>query len=337
MSAARPSLSTLREERGIALVLTLFVMTFFAMVLTTLVYYTTANTSATSRHKADQQAYSLAEAGLNNAMSKLFAASDPTNTGAVPTTTETLSTGTTTYSGSLSGNFWTLTATGSARNPAATNPVTRQVSQKVEIIYTPDPTIWAYLYSDTTVPGSCMVTKNNAVIGTPLYVRGNLCVEENTHITGSPLQVEGNVTIDNNASVGYSNAPIAVAKLRGGCTGGSPNPHPCTSADDVYATTITTTTDGLTKPPVDLAAWYQNASPGPMHNCTSGSMPGGFDTNSVMDRSRATFNLTPNSSYSCSTSTGQISWTNGNPGTLTVSGTIFFDGDIVMNNNAYGV
>jgi hypothetical protein len=67
-------------------------------------------------------------------------------------------------------------------------------------------------------------------------------------------------------------------------------------------------------------------------------MPGGFDNDTIpLNQSRATVDLTPSTAYSCSTSAGQISWTPGNPGTLTVSGVIFFDGDILMTDNAYAV
>jgi hypothetical protein len=335
MSLLRQAPSRLREERGIALVLSLMVLTVFGMVLSTLIYYTTSNTTATSRQRADQQAFALAEAGLNDAMSMLV--SDASNPDAVPATSTAATLPGATYTGSRSGDRWTLTGRGTVRNPSAGTgtPLTRQVTQKVDIVYVPETEIWSYLFSDATGPG-CMRIKQNGGIDAPLYVRGNLCVENNAVITRSPLQVEGTLDIANNGAVGSLSAPLEVAKLRGGCTGGNPDPHPCTSADDVYARSITTTTDGLTKPSVDFAAWYQKASPGPNHYCTSGSMPGGFDSvgSTVMDGSRPTFDLTPGSAYSCSTSAGQISWVPGNPGTLTVSGVIFFDGNVVMNNNA---
>lgn len=330
MSLLRRALSRLREERGIALVLSLMVLTVFGMVLSTLIYYTTSNTNATSRQRADQRAFALAEAGLNDAMSRLV--SDASNPAAVPATSTAATLTGATYTGSRSGDRWTLTGTGTVFPRAGGTPLTRQVTQKVDIVYIPQTEIWSYLFSDATT--GCMVVKNNGGIDAPLYVRGNLCVENNAVITRSPLQVEGTLDIGNNGSAGTPSAPLAVAKLRGGCIGGNPSPHPCTSADDVYASSITTTTDGLTKPSVDFAAWYQRASPGPNHYCTSGSMPGGFDNDTTMNGMRPTFDLTPSTAYSCSTSAGQISWVPGNPGTLTVSGVIFFDGNVVMNNNA---
>ena len=55
----------------------------------------------------------------------------------------------------------------------------------------------------------------------------------------------------------------------------------------------------LTKPPIDLAGWYENSHPGPMHGCTTGSFPGGFDNDTVMNHSRGTVNLDPSSAYDC--------------------------------------
>lgn len=337
MPAPTRAFRSLREERGIALVLSIVIMAFFSLLLTTLIYYTTSNTSATSRHRVDQQAFALAEAGLSDAMSRL--ASDATNPDAVPASSTAATISGATYRGTVIGSRWTLTGAGSVRNPASNTPLTRQVTQQVDIVYRPPTNIWQYLFSDATT--GCMVVKQNGGIDAPLYVRGNLCVENRAEITRSPLQVEGTLEVANNGFVGKPSAKLEFARLKGGCEGGNPDPHPCTSADRVYADTITTTLDppeGLQKPPVYFASWYQNASPGPSHYCTSGSMPGGFDNDTTMNGLRPTFNLTPSTAYSCSTNVGQISWTPGNPaGTLTVSGAIFFDGNIMMDNNAKAV
>jgi hypothetical protein len=118
------------------------------------------------------------------------------------------------------------------------------------------------------------------------------------------------------------------------------------AADLVYDAdgVITQNPTTLTKPPVDLTYWYQNASPGPLNACTVGSVPGGFDSGTGgtavppnPNRSRPSFDLTPSTAYSCQTATGQLTWTPGSPGTLVINGTIFFDGDISMSNNANAV
>ncbi len=88
-----------------------------------------------------------------------------------------------------------------------------------------------------------------------------------------------------NGGIGTSGSPLTTATIVGGCTGGNPDPHPCSSTDNVYATTISQTTAPLTKPTVDLANAYATAQPGPLNNCTTGSMPGGFDNDTTMNRS----------------------------------------------------
>ena len=90
--------------------------------------------------------------------------------------------------------------------------------------------------------------------------------------------------------------------------------------------------------------WYTFASPGPNHACntsTTGSVPvstgayPAFDTgDGVMNQSLnpTVFNLTPAASYSCYTGQGQLSW-NATTRTLTVAGTVFFDGSITMTTS----
>jgi len=128
--------------------------------------------------------------------------------------------------------------------------------------------------------------------------------------------------------------------VAGGCRVGSgPLQSPCGSAQGVYASAIYTETTNLEKPPVDLPGWYQNAMPGPMHGCTTGSFPGGFDNDTTMNRSRATVTLTPAAAYDCMVLDaqggvlGRLAW---NPSTkaLTIAGTIFFDGNIEFANSS---
>src|SRR5205814_7842921 len=85
-------------------------------------------------------------------------------------------------------------------------------------------------------------------------------------------------------------------------------------------------------------------SPAPNHPCntlTTGTVPAStgaypaFDTgDGIMNQSLnpTVFNLTPTASYSCYTSQGQLSW-NATTRTLTVAGTVFFDGSITMTTS----
>ncbi len=340
----------LRDESGVTLVMAVCILSVLMTAGATLVYFANAGARHAEVSTEDARALDLAEAGMNYARSVLWNASDPTQANAVPASSVTLEGGTASYEGTYDAGTmtWTLTGTGTYTSPAQGSPIVRTVSSDVQVVMGAGGAspAWSYNFSDAL--SGCLTIANNATFTAPLYVRGNLCVSNNAHFTGSSLNVGGTLTVGNNGSVGYAGSPIAEVNVAGGCTGGSPNPHPCASgaADDVYDanSVITQNPTTLTKPTVDLEYWYQNASPGPLNPCTVGSVPGGFDSGTGgtsvppnPNRSRPSFNLTPSTAYSCQTATGRLSWTPGSPGTLVVDGTIFFDGSISMSNNASAV
>jgi hypothetical protein len=89
--------------------------------------------------------------------------------------------------------------------------------------------------------------------------------------------------------------------------------------------------------------WYTQASPGPLHPCTTvAGTPPVFDNNSTWGPQETpaqpngsvpgTFNLTPATSYTCKTAQGELSW-NAGTGVLTVSGTIFIDGNVTASTS----
>jgi hypothetical protein len=236
-------------------------------------------------------------------------------------------------------NVWTLTGIGEVANSTRAAAVTRTVRGKVSLgtgeVGSANNAIWNHIYAEA--PTSCMSLGNSVNVAVPLYVAGDLCLANSSQISGATtvLQVGGKVTISNAAHAGASGSNIA-----GGCgLNGGPLHNPCGSADMAYANTIDSQTTGLTKPPVDLAAWYQNAKPGPMHGCTSVSFPGGFDNDSTLNRSLTTaVDPTPSTAYDCQVAdaqgalVGRIAWSP-NTKALTVHGTIFFDGDIEFANS----
>jgi hypothetical protein len=338
------------SESGIALVMAVGILAGLMVTSASVVYYTNANFRNAEYSLESARALNNAEAGMNYARSILWNAADPTQSDAVPAGSLTIEDGTASYAGTYdaSTHIWTLTGTGTYHSPINGSPISRSVTSEVEVITgsaSADPA-WFYNYSDST--SSCLTIKNNATFNAPLYVRGNLCVPNNSHVTGASLHVGGTLTVGNNGSVGYAASPVGTVNVVGGCTGGSPNPHPCVSgsADRVYDGdgVITQEVGTVTKPAVDLAYWYRNASPGPLNPCTVGSISGGFDSGTGgtdippnPNQSRGTFTLTPASAYTCQTAAGELSWTPGTPGILTVSGTIFFDGSITLPNNADAV
>jgi hypothetical protein len=159
------------------------------------------------------------------------------------------------------------------------------------------------------------------------------------------------VTYTNDTNgIGASGANILKANITGTCTYNANAAHtPCTSADHVWAGTITTpaagTNPALVMPAVDYTYWWKNAMSGPNHFCTN-SNPGlsanFFDndagTTSAPNNSLGgVIELTPtNSDYTCQVVVGgvlqgELSW-NHTTGVLTVYGTIFIDGHIAFND-----
>jgi len=142
------------------------------------------------------------------------------------------------------------------------------------------------------------------------------------------------------ASIGTSSQSVAAARVDGTCTRGSQQAHtPCTSNDNVFATTSTTGAQNLDKPSVDIDYWWANAAPGPKHPCTTSTgSPPVFDNNastttgpdlSVHDSGEIAPN---NADYTCvakdsnGNTIGELDW-NHTTHVLTITGTIFRDGD----------
>jgi hypothetical protein len=335
-------------QAGFALPVVIGTSMILGITGTTAMVYTTSNVRTAASSKADERAFALAEAGLNYAYSTLYNASDPTMPGAVPLRTEQVEDGTITWWGTLDlqTNKWTLNGRGSLPNPAGGVDVIRIARGRASIqsvsVGSANNAIWNYVYAEA--PTSCMTLTNSVNVNVPLYVKGNLCMQNSSQISGpnTVLQVGGTLTLSNSAHVGTSTSSIAEVHIGGGCKLGSGQLHsPCGASDNVYATTAPDSTlTNLEKPSVDLAYWYENAKPGPKQACTTQTgTPPAFDNDGVMNRSLSgAVDLTPSLAYDCQVKDaegnllGRIAWTPGSPGTLTIAGTIFFDGNIAFKN-----
>jgi hypothetical protein len=336
-----------RAEHGVALPLALGVMIVLAIALVTVLQLGSSSSRSAETQRAGNVAFDIAEAGLDTAISK--ASTDPGNPLAVPSQSVPLEGGTATFAGSFAPDTatWTFTATGSIPSPTGAEPITRTVSRRVRLVATavstPNDEVWRYVFSDA--PGCLNLSHNSGstVFSAPLYVRGDLCLSQHVHLTGSPVQVEGTLTLADQASVGYLGAPIETARI-GACM---PMSHPCTDADRVYADSISSTTEGLVKPAVNLPFWWRHAAPGPNRSCGAGStgVPPGFDNDAVSTAAPngslpTPVNLTPAGAYDCRLTDaqgsvlGRLAWTPGSPGTLDITGTVYFDGDIAYSGNA---
>jgi hypothetical protein len=179
---------------------------------------------------------------------------------------------------------------------------------------------------------------------------------DNAADTASVDWVNITVTYTNSTpatGVGSSTTPITDAVIGGSvsCRYNLNTAHnPCTSADHVYATTITMSAinSDLEMPTLDLDYWFQNARPGPKHPCTNvgnNFSPLSFDNdnstnwnNSLVFDNSAAFDMTPtNRDYDCQevengVTLGRLAW-NHTTHVLTVSGAIFFDGDVRFDDD----
>ena len=339
-----------KSQAGVTLVTSVLALSVLSSAGASVVYFSSSN-ARNSAYAADRQdAASLAEAGMNFARSTLWQAPDPTNASSVPLATQVVDGVSVTYSGSYDAGtkIWTLTGRVQVPNPTGAAPIVRTASSQVRVTDdqqgSTNNAIWNYLYQDD--PTFCADISNNVQLKIPMYSRGDLCVDNNADLSGDTVQVLGNVEVGSNGSVGDQSSPIAEAHIAGQCkygNGGSGQWHsPCSAVDHVYASVITSAPATLTKPPVDMAAWYTAAAPGPSNPCTQGNFPGGFDDDGFMNESLPKVNLGPSTPYDCKAYDqgqliGQITWVPGQgalPGTLTISGVIFFDGEVELYNNA---
>ena len=133
--------SRLADEHGAALVTALGILTVMTVSLMTVISMTSAGSRQAARSGAGQQAYALAEAGINNAVSVLAgnypgSVVYPGDPNLLPPRTSAYDTGTATWSGSLvpvtDGPWkwqWNLASVGTVTNP--TGPGGAAVSRRL--------------------------------------------------------------------------------------------------------------------------------------------------------------------------------------------------------------
>jgi hypothetical protein len=262
------------------------------------------------------------------------------------------------YAQTGNSGTWTISAYGSVQNPGAAD-LTKAMTATVSITgggQTNNISVWNYVYSTAPNGVGCEVdqTGSGAVISVPMFVTGDLClnadgsaIKENLANGGQKIDIRvlGRLVFGAaNATVGTAAAPITSGLVGpppgGGCTttvSGNPLPHTCTTADKWF---VKTTDQPLaaSAPTVDFPGWYNNASPGPKNPCDASTPSPAlaatkFDSDTTMNGTTPTFDLTPASSYNCKTSSGELSW-NATTKILTIKGAIFFDGNVVSNSTA---
>jgi Tfp pilus assembly protein PilX len=336
------------SNRGIALPIALGVMMVLGISLVTVIAFTSSSQRDAKLSKANQVAVDSAEAGLNHAESVLANAANPDNATALPPSCDTSPIvssegGTACYWGSLdtsaSPHEWTVSATSTVANPTGGAAVSHTVSARFQVAV---PIIgneaWNYVFSDA--PG-CTYYQNNVTVGAPVYTKGDLCIKNGSALLGPQVDSYGAIQLENSGRVGTSpsDASDPAVRTRLGCRNSSspPDSLPCSDATyEVYRSSFSNSTPNLTKPPFD-ATERSAAKPGPLQGCTfsSGGPVPSFTTTGAVD-------LMPNSSYTCqvwqgspSTLVGELSWDDTTK-VLTVKGTIWFDGELIMSSNQNG-
>ena len=357
-------LDNIKTESGIALVMAIGILAVTSLSVAAAVEYTTSNERNSNSSKATVSALALAEAGMNNARAQLYSASDATNPAAMPAQatpqTLTLEGGTASYWGSydVASSTWTLRSVGKVRNPTGAADISKRVTSSVvverQLTAPASQTIWNYFYSwDHTLT---LFALGNTRLDTPVYANGWVHLQDNAELRGSKLHVGNGIDILDSARVGNNGigGRIDEAQIRWGCKTtprddywtGPPSSqfHPCTDADRLYATTRGTTPTPITRPALDLPGMHANAF-GAQRPCTTGSTTFAFDTDALLNKSAGTVNIAPDGTgYDCQWRNasgdliGQLKWTppggdddGGSRGTLVISGTVFIDGNIRLD------
>ena len=361
----------LQDESGFSLVFTLLTMLVTTVTLTAAIQYTTSNSRSSVRSKADQIAYSLAEAGLANGAAVL---SKPSNNALDPNVLPSSEPdennpahanyiseyegGTVKWWGVLTGHQWIMHGVGYVEDPTgktqvvrreATSTIKIQPSLKQEL----NSNAWNFMFAKETA-NACDVTLDNSVsVDTSLFIMGDLCFNNSSAVVKAPapditnIYVGQHIQFGGSGSVGTAANKINQAQVGLGCRIGTSGAWttPCSSSTRVNALTILDGTLPGEGPTADFDFWYLNAKPGPMQACstTSGTVPA-FEGSPAGGRNNnaGTINLTPNSSYSCryydippndTDLLGELSWNNTTK-KLTVRGAIYIDGSAVVSNNS---
>ncbi len=351
------------NEDGMALVMALGIMLVLTILGVAVTTYATGGQRSASHSSSGVSAYSLAEAGINNAMSVLANQTNAANASLLPDNTVARPANVSYYDGGSSGNppyvkwwgtfnsaaappMWTVTSIGYMRNPTGgSRPVTRKITVTVKVrpalMQPTSNPAWNYIIATrTSTAKGCDESLNNSVnVQSPMYVLGNLCLNTPSQISGGPLHVRGWMKLDVNTNVGSSGVPVNEVHVANGCGYKTGVLVPiCTPLQKVWATVVDSSPITLDLPTADYASWYVNSAPGPHHACTtqSGTVPV-FDNDTAWNNSVGSiFNLTPSSSdYSCvvqsgSTVVGRLSWDH-TAKTLTIVGTVFIDGSVKVN------
>jgi Tfp pilus assembly protein PilX len=247
---------------------------------------------------------------------------------------------------------WLLTATGYARNPAG---LIDGKSTTAQVTISPlsagfVASVWNHMFvTSPLTPGVCSLdfSGNNITANVPIYVIGNLC------LGGSTINESGGNKVDvmvggylylNGGNVGGT-APITSGVAAGGCTSSKTGATTSSCTNGSWNFHVQTVDDFIARDApeqsgTDIAKDYASFDPGPKHACAAGGTLAAtvFESagSTVWDNTAGTFNLTPNSNYTCASANGapngELSWNNTTK-VLTVTGSVFIDGSVTVTQS----
>lgn len=250
----RNAFSKLRSESGIALVIALGVIVVLSISVTTIMYSTGTNARSSNVSEKRSRAYSMAEAGINNAMAilskpsnnaldKYVLCADAASLPPLPCvhtdpspTTPNADGSTVTWSAVLAVDvvtnsaYWTITSIGDVPNP--TSPTASHLTRKIVATVVVKPTdsqalnnpSWDYIFSRApnwtgqALNGCDMTLGNSVNVTANLYVLGNLCFTNTAKMTKGKLYVKGSVDQQSNSNtIGTVALPLPEAHIGLGC------------------------------------------------------------------------------------------------------------------------
>jgi Tfp pilus assembly protein PilX len=342
----------LRDERGIALIMSLGIMLVLTIVLTSVIHFSSASSRHANISNAGQKAYALAEAGVNNAIAQIApnypnttTAGDDSWTGCPALTTDSI--GTTSWKACFDSDTssWSLTGIGTVKNPTGGADITRTVNAKIPVTLGPPPFTRYGLFVDDAV-GSCPSLSGDNTITVPIYSKGCLDVGGNQTIEepnasgprSTSVNIGGQLNVGGSAHIGTAARPIDWLAAGGGCNspGGA-----CPGASGIHAQTYGAHAP-VALPVVDMNEQYAKAN-WSAATCATGSNP--FDNNTTRNTSLSTTNLM-GASYDCSVpntegGVSRLGWNDSAsttlngipPKTLFVEGPIFVDRNLSWGSN----
>lgn len=363
----RPKLA---EESGVALFLALAIMLVVTIMVTSVIAYTSSSSRDASIKRSGQSAYALAEAAVNQALAQLYphyysssgtannnstmysaswftgtsSQQSPTSSAACTATSSCMAwsvvSWTPTGSAGINKGTLVLRGRGTAQNPTGAAPLTRTVTESVQVLQPPTkvqtPTYWLGIYSGATGNTCDLTLAQGVTASAPIYVAGNLCVNGSASINGAgvTLRVLGNITIQNGGSNIGGTTAVNSVKVGGGCVKGSGSlAPPCkinTASTQIWDQSGNTNAPVPTPDPLPAVDWtgVQAQQAAATTSCTAG-----YSLNA------ATFVLTGNTSYTCTVTDstgvvlGSLSY-NAASKALTVAGVVYLSGSLDLSTSA---